>query len=112
MIDMSQYGYRSAAAFLRDQNIPRSTFDSIILDKSWPIVKRALLHKECPMDIREQFRQSPIWYKRFVAIFAKSAPAGYSSYALIDKEPKVRAAALRPMFNTTSDLLAKLGVIK
>lgn len=110
MIDMSSHGYRSAAAFLRDKNIPRSTFDSIIKDKYWCVVKRALLHKECPMDIREQFRNDPTWYKRFVAIYASAAPVGYVKHALKDPSPRVRNAYLRPLYRNTTEFLGKLGV--
>lgn len=110
MIDMKAHGYKSAAAFLRDKNIPRSTFDSIIVDKHWYVVKRALLHKECPLDIRERFRKDPTWYKRFVAIFASAAPAGYIKYALKDPSPHVRNAYLRPLYGNTTGFLDKLGV--
>src|SRR5271165_4523335 len=90
MVDMSKYGYRSAAAFIRDRNVSRQTFDQVAAD-SWVIAKRVLKHPDCPIDIRDRFRQSTVWYERVTAIFAGGTPGSYKRHAQHDVDKRVRA---------------------
>lgn len=50
MIDLTKYGYKSRAAFLRDTP-SMQTFIDISNDSNWGIAKSVLLHKHCPIDI-------------------------------------------------------------
>lgn len=111
MIDFSKYGYKNASAFLRATNVSKETFEAVASDGQWKIAKRALLHQECPLDLRERFRQHPVWWKRFVAIFASKAPKGYKLHALKDPDRRVRKAYLRPLREQTTAFLQKLEVL-
>jgi hypothetical protein len=93
--DLSKYGYKSRAAFLRDVKPHRDTFFAIALDESWPIKKSVLLHPGCPIEIRDRFAKDPIWYVRLVAIFATKAPEGYIDKAAADPDKRVQNAYAR-----------------
>ena len=110
MISFAKYGYRSAAAFLR-ASPSKEVIEAVAADECWAIAKRALLHKDCPLDLREKFRNSSLWYKRFVAIFATKAPPGFILYALKDSDKRVRRAYLEPLHRHTVKFLTKLEVL-
>ena len=111
MIDLRKYGYRCAAAFYRDRNVPMATFVAISQDKSWKIAKRVLYHKDCPIAIRDSFASDPLWYKRFTALFTRSAPSGYVTRALKDKDKRIRQTYLEALYINTWKLLTKLEVL-
>ena len=68
MISFKKYGFRSASAFLKGRGIPGTTFDEVMRDPNWQVRKRALLHIECPLRIRDKVRTTGIWYERIVAV--------------------------------------------
>jgi len=112
MVDMSKYGYRSAAAFLKDRNVSRQTF-GLIAGQNWYIAKRVLKHPDCPIDIRDRFRQSSVWYERITAIFAGKTPVSYRQHAVLDPDKRVRAfywKQIRQRVHVVIDLLFKLGM--
>jgi hypothetical protein len=108
---MKKYGFRSAAAFLRATNVDPTIFRQVADDSEWSIAKRALLHVECSLAIRDEFRQSPVWYKRFVAIYASKAPKGYVKYALTDADKRVVRPAFMGFMKTHEELLTKLEIL-
>lgn len=111
MICMNKYGYKHVTAFKNACNVDPLVFEAIIANEPWRMAKRVLLHAECPLSIRERFRQDKSWYKRFVAIFAKSAPPGYILHALKDPDKRVKRAYLRPFHECVSRFLIKLEVL-
>jgi hypothetical protein len=108
---MDTYGFRSAAAFLRARDLPYHVFATVAADPAWKVAKRALLHIECPLDIRDAFRNDKVWYKRYTAIWASKAPAGYSRWADLDPDKRVRLCYLTSLHHMTVQLLQKLEVI-
>lgn len=112
MISFSKYGYRSAAEFLRARNVSAWTFRQMAKD-DWPIAKRALKHPECPMDVRDRFRNSKHWYKRISAIGAQVAPVGYIEYAKNDPDVRVRTFYKKYLFSKSClivNFLFELGM--
>lgn len=108
---MSNYGYKHVTAFKKATNVPIETFESIVANEPWQMIKRVLTHRECPLSIRERFRQDKLWYKRFVAIFAKSAPPNYIHWAIKDNDCRVRNAYLKPLHAEINNFLIKLEVL-
>lgn len=94
-IEMKKYGYASRAAFLRDENPTLEAMNAMAQDEEWAVQKSVLLHPKCPIEIRDAFSKSPIWYMRLVAFFATKAPEGYWKKAEGDPSVHVRAAFKR-----------------
>lgn len=96
-VNLTRFGYNSRAAFLRDVSPPVETITAISMSDSWSEAKSVLLHKACPLEIRERFAADPIWYKRITAIFAPAAPDWYVHKAKDDKDIRVRRAYVKHM---------------
>lgn len=77
MIPLNEFGYRSRAAFLRDESPSPSVFEAMSRSEFWCVQKSVLLHEKCPIEIRERFAKDRDWYKRFVAYFTKNAPKDF-----------------------------------
>lgn len=95
MIDLKRFGYKSRAAFLRDENPSIETIYLMSGSLDWRIQKSVLLHKKCPIETREMFANNPVWYKRFVALFSNNAPEGFWKKAENDINANVRNAFKR-----------------
>lgn len=89
MINLSQYGFKSRAAFVRTQNVDPAVFLAMASDPDWQIAKNVLYHPECPVALRDQFANDPIWYKRLVAYFTQAAPKEYFHKAKVDPDQRV-----------------------
>jgi len=92
VINLSDFGYKSRAAFLRDPSPSLEIMQEMAANERWDIQKSVLLHAACPLDIREQFIKDPIWYKRFVAFFATKAPENFFHRAADDLHPVIQKA--------------------
>lgn len=112
---MQKYGFKCVSAFRGAKGVPESTFDAIMRDEAWKLRKHVLLHRECPLRIREQVRLNGKWYERLTAINAKWAPKDYFNHALTDKDKRVRHTYSRKVMwksYVLRGMLFKLGVIK
>lgn len=83
-IDLKEFGYRSRAAFLRDESPTLETFERMANHEAWSVQKSTLLHPKCPIEIRERFAKDKEWYKRFTAYFTNVAPKGFFKNAATD----------------------------
>lgn len=105
MISFAEFGYKNQSAFHKATSVPRSVFEAIIASpRGWQIAKQALLHRECPVDIRDKFRVDGAWYKRLTALYAKNAPRGYDKFGLLDKDPRVKGIVVRRYSSKLYDL--------
>ena len=107
---LEKFGYPSVAAFHRDRNVSRRIFDEIASAWSWNVCKHVLKHPDCPIDIRDRFTLSQIWYVRYVAYFAKCAPANYWRRAVHDQDKRIQNAYKAEFLDVASILLMKTGL--
>ncbi len=91
--EFNEFGFRSAAAFLRARNIPTEVMNAVANHKHWHVQKRVLLHVECPREIRLKFASSDCWYERFVALLSNPASREFYAMAIKDKDKRIRKGA-------------------
>lgn len=85
--ELESFGYKSISSFLRDIN--KEKF--IEIEKSgWKKTRFLLKHIDCPIEIREKYILSPIWYQRYVAYFAKNAPYLFFEQAKNDPDKRIK----------------------
>jgi hypothetical protein len=95
VVNLSNYGFKSRAEFLRTKYVPVEVFESIAHDLDWRKAKSVLLHEDCPLYIRDRFASCETWYKRYTALFSKSAPSGYYKKASAETDKRLKAAFIR-----------------
>ena len=62
---------------------------------NWKIIKGLLLHKDCPVSLKEAYVNDPIWWKRIPALLSKKSWKQYLSSAIKDPKSTVRQAAYK-----------------
>lgn len=88
-IDLTEFGFNSRAHFLRTSNVPQETFYKMVFS-DWEAQKAALLHRECPLDVRQIMTKHPIWYKRLVAYFATKGPENFWQLSKADPDKRIK----------------------
>jgi hypothetical protein len=89
-----------------EMNLKREHFEFLFKEiDSWNLIKKIILHKDCPIDFVEQYTTDEIWYIRLTAIFGKHHRDKLYKIAKDDKDARVRKAYYLYLFENDIESL-------